>query len=156
MAISQYFSRSDPRIQASLAQVEMGLCSDVPTLIGSEAMSAMGRQRPLRTLPFQGPLSGLKRKFELIFPQLKFEWPLLRVISTARCNTLTKTQKMACMLMNQRRRRGLYGGRESGAVGPLEASRGAEVDWASVWRTLIVCLSPVAAARGDRNSSRED
>jgi len=36
------------------------------------------------------------------------------------------------MLMNQRRRRGLYGGRESGAVGPLEASRGAELDWARV------------------------
>jgi len=55
---------------------------------------------------------------------------------------------MACMLMNQRRCRGLYGGRESGAVGPLEASRGAEADWASVWRTLIVCLSRVDAAWG--------
>ena len=49
-----------------------------------------------------------------------------------------------------------HSGRESGAVGPLEASRGAEVDWASVWRTLIVCLSPVDAIRGDRNPSRED
>jgi len=78
------------------------------------------------------------------------------VISTGRRNTLTKTQKMAYMLMNQRRRRGFYGGRESGAVGPLEASRGAEVDWASIWQTLIVCLSPVDAARGDRNPSRED
>jgi len=84
------------------------------------------------------------------------EGPLSAAISTGRCNTLTKTQKMACMLMNPRRRRGLYGGRESGAVGPLEASRGTEVDWASVWRTLIVCLSPVDAARGDRNPSRED
>ncbi len=74
--------------------------------------------------------------------------PLWVVISTGRRNTLTKTQKMACMLMNQRRRRGLHGSRESGAVGPLEASRGAEVDWASVWRTLIVRLSPVDAARG--------
>ena len=45
---------------------------------------------------------------------------------------------MAYMLMNQRRCRGLYGCGESGAVGPLEASRGAEVDWASIWRTLIV------------------
>jgi len=68
------------------------------------------------------------------------------VISTGRRNTLTKTQKMAYMLVNQRRRRGLYGGRESGAVGPLDASRGAEVDWASVWRTLIVCLSPAGPA----------
>ncbi len=73
--------------------------------------------------------------------QLKGRFP--GWISTGRRNTLTKTQKMACMLMNQRRRGGLYGGRESGAVGPLEASRGAEFDWASVWRTLIVCLSPV-------------
>ncbi len=56
---------------------------------------------------------------------------IYRVISTGRRNTLTKTQKMAYMLMNQRRRRGLYGGRESGAVGSLESSRGAEVDWAS-------------------------
>ena len=61
MAISQYFSRSDPRIQASLAQVEMGLCSDVPTLIGSEAMSAMGRQRPLASLSAQRPLPLVKR-----------------------------------------------------------------------------------------------
>ncbi len=81
---------------------------------------------------------------------------LAPVISTGRRNTLTKTQKMACMLMNQRRRRGLYGGRESGAGGPLEATRGAEVDWAGVWQTLIVCLSPIDAARGDRNPSRED
>jgi len=49
-----------------------------------------------------------------------------------------------------------HGGREGGIVGPLEASRGAEVDRASVWRTLIVCLSPVDAAREDRNPSRED
>jgi len=55
---------------------------------------------------------------------------------------------MAYMLMIQRRRRSLYGGRESGVVGPLEARRGAEVDWMSVWQTLIVCLSPVDAARG--------
>jgi len=40
------------------------------------------------------------------------------VISTGRCNTLTKTQKMACMLMNQRRRRGLYGGPANVASAP--------------------------------------
>jgi len=68
----------------------------------------------------------------------------------------TKTQQMACMLMNQRRRRGLYGSRENGAVGPLKVSRGADVDWVSVWKTFIVCLSSVDAARGDRNPSRED
>ncbi len=49
-----------------------------------------------------------------------------------------------------------HGGRESGVVRPLEASRGAEVDWASVWRTLIVYLSPVNAAQGDRNPSGEN
>ncbi len=61
---------------------------------------------------------------------LNGRYPL--AVSTGRRNTLTKTQKMQCMLMNQRRCRGLYGGRESGAAGPLEASRGAEADWASV------------------------
>ena len=50
----------------------------------------------------------------------------------------------------------IRGGRESGIVGPLEASRGTEFDWASVWQTLIVCLSPAGPARGDRNPSRED
>ncbi len=100
-------------------------------------------------------LGGDRRRFRPVSTLLP-EWQLSGVISTGRRNTLTKTQKMACMLMNQRRRRGLHGGRESGAVGPLEASRGTEVDWASVWRTLIVCLSPVDAARGDRNPSRED
>ncbi len=44
------------------------------------------------------------------------------------------------MLMNQRRGRGFYGGRESGAVGPLEASRGAEVDWATGYRFAIQLL----------------
>jgi hypothetical protein len=53
------------------------------------------------------------------------EGPLWVVISTGRCNTLTKTQKMAWMLMNQRRRQGLYGGRESRAVGPLGKRAGA-------------------------------
>jgi len=52
------------------------------------------------------------------------------------------------MLMNQKCRRGLYGGRESGAVGPPETSRGAEVDWASVWQNLIVCIAPGDAAPG--------
>ncbi|MCH9025786.1 MAG: hypothetical protein IIA05_01570 [Proteobacteria bacterium] len=32
-----------------------------------------------------------------------------------------------------------HGGRESGVVEPLESSRGAEVDWARIWRTFIVC-----------------
>jgi len=49
-----------------------------------------------------------------------------------------------------------YRGIEGGVEGPLEASRGAEVGWASVWQTLLVCLSPVDAARGYRNPSRED
>jgi len=68
------------------------------------------------------------------------ERPLWVAISIGQRNTLTKMQKMVCMLMNQRRPRGLHGGRKSGAVGPLEASKGTEVDWVSVWRTLVVCL----------------
>jgi hypothetical protein len=47
---------------------------------------------------------------------------------------------MARMLINQRIGRDLYGGRESGAVVPLEASRGAEVAWASIgqiWKLLL-------------------
>ena len=49
-----------------------------------------------------------------------------------------------------------HGRRASGIVGPLEASRGTEFDWASVWQILIVCLSPPGTARGDRSPSRED
>jgi len=36
-------------------------------------MSALGRQRPFRILAAQGPLSGVKRKFALIFHQSKSE-----------------------------------------------------------------------------------
>ncbi len=48
-----------------------------------------------------------------------------------------------------------HSGRESRVVGPLKASRGTEVDGASVWRTLIVCLSPAGLARGDQIPSRK-
>jgi hypothetical protein len=36
-------------------------------------MSALGRQRPLETLPSQRPLLNVKRKFTLIFHQSKSE-----------------------------------------------------------------------------------
>jgi hypothetical protein len=36
-------------------------------------MSPLGRQRPFRILAAQGPLSGVKRKFALIFHQSKSE-----------------------------------------------------------------------------------
>jgi len=54
------------------------------------------------------------------------------VISMGRRNTLTKTQNMACMLMNLKETLSSHRSREIEAVGPLEASRGAEVEWASV------------------------
>jgi len=46
---------------------------------------------------------------------------------------------MACLLMNQRRRRGLYGGRESEAGGPLEASRALIM----LARHLDLCRPPI-------------
>jgi hypothetical protein len=42
-----------------------------------------------------------------------------------------KTQNTACMLMNLKETLSSHSSRESGAVGPLEASRGAEVARAS-------------------------
>jgi len=76
--------------------------------------------------------------------------------STGRRNTLTKTHEVGVYADESKASRRFHGDREGGVVGPLDASRGAEIDWASVWRTLIVCLSPVDAAHGDRSPSRED
>ena len=53
-----------------------------------------------------------------------------------RRNTLTKTQNTARMLMNLKETLKSHSSRESGAVGPLEASRGAEVARASDLRAL--------------------
>ncbi len=103
-------------------------------------MSACGRKRTLISrshLQFERPLSGKEDIQELAVPEVLRNDGFAPVVSIGRRNTLTSTQKMACMLMNQRIRRGHYGDRESGAVGPLEASRGAEVDWASVWRSRL-------------------
>ncbi len=47
-----------------------------------------------------------------------------------------ETQNTACMLMNLKETSSSHSSRESGVTGPLEASRGAEVEWASIWRTL--------------------
>ena len=63
---------------------------------------------------------------------MSLERPLMAVISMGRRNTLTKTQNMACMLMNLKETLSSHRSREIEAVGPLEASRGAEVEWASV------------------------
>ncbi len=52
---------------------------------------------------------------------------LSAVISMGQRNTLTKTQNTTCMLMNLKETLSSHSSRESGAVGPLEASRGAEV-----------------------------
>ena len=64
------------------------------------------------------------------------------VISSGRRNTLTKMQKMAYRLMNQKRRRDLYGGRESGAVGPLDNDIIRKRAYtANVISTLSTCLN---------------
>ncbi len=61
----------------------------------------------------------------------RIECLLMAVISMGRRNTLTKTQNTARMLMNLKETLKSHSSRESGAVGPLEASRGAEVARAS-------------------------
>jgi len=80
----------------------------------------------------------------------------MTAISTGQRNTLTKTHEDGVYADESEESLRFHGDREGGVVGPLEASRGAKVNWASVWRTLIVCLSPVDAARGERDPSRDD
>ena len=80
----------------------------------------------------------------------------MAAISTGQRNTLTKTHEDGVYADDSKESPRFHGDREGGVVGPLETSRGAEVDWASVCRTLIICLSLVDAARGDRDPSRED
>ncbi len=84
------------------------------------------------------------------------ECPLLAAISTGRRNTLTKTQNVACMLMNLKETLRPHGRRESGAVGPLEASRALKSSGRAFDEPSIVCLSPVGPAQGDRDPSREE
>jgi len=67
------------------------------------------------------------------------QWPLWVAISTGRCNTLSKTRKMACMPMNQRTRRGFMAAEKAELwnrwkrVGVLKSIGRA------FWRTFIVC-----------------
>ena len=70
------------------------------------------------------------------------------VISDDQRNTLSKTQKMTCMLMNQRNRRGFTVAEKAEMWDRWKRAGAAEVDWASVWQAIIVCLSPVGPARG--------
>ena len=53
-----------------------------------------------------------------------------------RCNTLTKTLEDGVHADELKESSRFYRGIEGGVEGPLEASRGAKVEWASIWRTL--------------------
>ena len=57
---------------------------------------------------------------------------LSAAISTGRRNTLTKTHEDGVYADESKESLRFHGGRESRVVGPLKASRGAGVDWASV------------------------
>ena len=83
------------------------------------------------------------------------ECPLMAVISMGRCNTFTKTQNMARMLMNLKETLRFLSSRDRRAAGPLEASRGKSRGRAFD-EPSIVCLSPVGLARGDRDPSTEE
>jgi len=60
----------------------------------------------------------------------------MTVISMGRCNTLTKTLEDGAHADELKESWRFYGGIEGGVEGPLEASRGAKVEWASIWQTL--------------------
>ena len=57
-------------------------------------------------------------------------------ISTGRRNTLTKTLEDGVHADELKESSRFYRGLEGGVEGPLEASRGAKVEWASIWRIL--------------------
>ena len=57
-------------------------------------------------------------------------------ISTGRCNTLIKTLEDGVHADELKEWSRFYRGIEGGVEGSLEASRGAKVEWASIWRTL--------------------
>ncbi len=57
------------------------------------------------------------------------------MISMGRCNTLTKTLEDGVHADELKESSRFYRGIEGGVEGLLEASRGAKVEWASIWRT---------------------
>ncbi len=98
-------------------------------------MSGNGRKRPLKTPEFEQSVRPVSEKADsqsLAVPESLWIDRFTLAVSMGRYNTVTKTQKTVCMLMKLKETSKSLSDRESGARRPLEASRGAELKWASV------------------------